>query len=126
MRYTPLPSTFYKKNRKNFMAHMQPKSLAVFNSNDSYPISADSTLPFEQHRDIFFLTGVDQEESILILFPDAHEEKHREILFVRETNDHIAVWEGAKLTQEGAQQLTGIETVYWLKDFDRILMEVLD
>ena len=124
MRYTPLPSTVYIKNRANFMKEMIPKSLAVFNSNDIYPISADSTLPFEQHRDIFYLTGVDQEETILVLFPDAVEAKHREILFVRETNAHIAVWEGAKLTKAAATQLTGIETVYWLQDFDRVLMEL--
>ena len=124
MRYTPLPSAVFDTNRANFMKEMVPKSLAVFNSNDVYPVSADSTLPFEQHRDIFYLTGVDQEETILVLFPDAVEVKHREILFVRETNAHIAVWEGAKLTQEAATQLTGIETVYWLQDFDRILMEL--
>lgn len=124
MRYTPLPAEIYQNNRGNFMAKMAVKSLAVFNSNDIYPISADSTLPFEQHRDIFYLTGVDQEETILILFPDAVERKHREILFVRETNAHIAVWEGAKLTKSAATELTGIETVYWLKDFDRILMEL--
>lgn len=124
MRYTPLPSNVFIKNRANFMKEMIPKSLAVFNSNDVYPVSADSTLPFEQHRDIFYLTGVDQEETILVLFPDAIEAKHREILFVRETNAHIAVWEGAKLTQAAATQLTGIETVYWLQDFDRVLMEL--
>ena len=82
---------------------MKPKSIAVFNSNDIYPISADSTMPFQQHRDIFYLSGVDQEESILLLFPDALDKKNREVLFVRETNDHIAVWEGAKLTKSRAQ-----------------------
>ena len=74
------------------MAQMKPKSLAVFNSNDIYPIGADSTLPFEQDRDIFYLSGADQEETILLLFPDAMDPKHREILFVRETNEHIAIW----------------------------------
>lgn len=73
------------------MSHLKPKSLAIFNSNDIYPISADSVLPFEQHRDIFYLTGVDQEESILVLFPDAIDSKHKEILFVRKTDAHIAV-----------------------------------
>jgi len=106
------------------MAQMQGNSLAVFNSNDIYPISADSTLPFAQHRDIFYLSGVDQEESILLLFPSAHEEKHKEILFLRETNEHIAVWEGAKLTKSEATVLTGIETVYWLSDFKRIFQEL--
>jgi len=106
------------------MQQMQGNALAVFNSNDVYPISADSTLPFAQHRDIFYLSGVDQEESILILFPDAYEAKHKEILFLRETNDHIAVWEGAKLTKAQATQLTGIETVYWLNEFDRVFQEL--
>ena len=77
MRYKPLPATFYRQARANFMAQMQGNSLAVFNSNDVYPISADSTLPFAQHRDIFYLSGVDQEESILVLFPNALEAKHR-------------------------------------------------
>ena len=106
------------------MAQMQGNSLAIFNSNDIYPISADSTLPFAQHRDIFYLSGVDQEESILLLFPSAHEEKHKEILFLRETNEHIAVWEGAKLTKGEATALTGIETVYWLSDFKRVFQEL--
>jgi len=124
MRYTPLTAAFYSKNRANFSKAMVTQSLAVFNSNDIYPISADSTLPFEQHRDLFYLTGVDQEETILILFPDAVETKHREVLFVRETNPHIAVWEGPKLTKEQAQKLTGIETIYWVSEFEKIFFEL--
>lgn len=124
MRYQPLPASLYRDNRARFMQQMQGNALAVFNSNDVYPISADSTLPFAQHRDIFYLSGVDQEESILILFPDAYEAKHKEVLFLRETNDHIAVWEGAKLTKAQATQLTGIETVYWLSEFDRVFQEL--
>lgn len=104
---------------------MQPKSLAVFNSNDIYPISADSTMPFEQHRDIFYLSGADQEETILVLFPDALDKKHREILFVRETNEHIAVWEGAKLTKEQATDVSGIPTIYWLTDFDKVFFDLM-
>ena len=107
------------------MAQMRPKSIAVFNSNDIYPISADSTLPFEQHRDIFYLSGADQEETILLLFPDAMEKKHREVLFVRETNEHIAIWEGEKLTKERATEVSGIETVYWLSEFDRIFFDLM-
>lgn len=107
------------------MHQMKPKSLAVFNSNDIYPIGADSTMPFQQNRDIFYLSGVDQEESILVLFPDAPEEKHREMLFLTETNDHIAVWEGAKLTKEDAFDVSGIRTVYWMKDFEKIFFEVM-
>ncbi len=107
------------------MAAMLPKSIAVFNSNDVYPISADATMPFEQHRDIFYLSGADQEETILVLFPDALNKKHREVLFVRETNEHIAVWEGEKLTKEKATLVSGIETVYWLSDFEKIFFDLM-
>ncbi len=125
MKYKPINNTLYIKNRRNFMAEMKPRSLAVFNSNDIYPISADSTMPFQQHRDILYLSGVDQEESILLLFPDAVEEKHREVLFLRETNEHIAVWEGEKLTKEKALEVSGVKTVYWLSDFDKIFFELM-
>ncbi|WP_375325985.1 aminopeptidase P family protein [Flagellimonas sp. GZD32] len=125
MKYTQIDSNLFVKNRKKFMAYMRPKSIAVFNSNDIYPIGADSTLPFEQDRDLFYLSGADQEETILLLFPDAMDAKHREILFVRETNDHIAVWEGAKLTKEKATEVSGIETVYWLTDFDKIFFDLM-
>ena len=124
MRYRPLSSSFYRLNRANFSAEVNTKSLAIFNSNDIYPISADSTLPFAQHRDIFYLSGIDQEESILLIFPDALEKKHEEILFIRETNEHIAVWEGAKLTKQAATNLSGIKTVYWLKDFEKVFQEL--
>lgn len=107
------------------MAQMKPKSIAAFNSNDIYPIGADSTMPFEQHSDIFYLSGADQEETVLLLFPDAMDKKHREVLFVRETNDHIAVWEGAKLTKAQAMAVSGIETVYWLSDFDKVFFDLM-
>ena len=90
-----------------------------------YPISADSTMPFQQHRDIFYLSGVDQEESILVLFPSALNEAHREVLFLRETNEHIAVWEGEKLTKETAFEVSGIKTVYWLSQFDTIFKQLM-
>ena len=125
MRYTPLGATFHTQNRKQFMSAMKSSSLAVFNSNDIYPVSADSTLPFQQHRDILYLSGIDQEESIILLFPDAPKEKHREIAFVRETNPHIAVWEGAKLTKEQVTKVSGIQTVYWLNDFEKVFFEVM-
>ncbi|SDE52553.1 aminopeptidase P N-terminal domain-containing protein [Cellulophaga baltica] len=125
MKYDLIQNTLFIKNRKKFMEAMLPKSIAVFNSNDVYPISADSTMPFEQHRDIFYLSGADQEETILLLFPDAINKKHREVLFVRETNEHIAVWEGEKLTKEKATLVSGIETVYWLTDFDKIFFDLM-
>ncbi len=125
MKYQQISSSLFKKNRSKFMAQMKPKSIAVFNSNDIYPISADSTMPFEQHRDIFYLSGADQEESILTLFPDSINKKHREILFVRETNDHIAVWEGEKLSKAKATEISGIETVYWLSEFDAVFFDLM-
>ena len=124
MKYNPLSSDLYSKNRKNFMKAMQANGLAVFNSNDIYPISADSSLPFEQHRDIFYLSGVDQEESILLLFPNAKNVDHQEIVFLKETNEHIAVWEGEKLSQSQATKLTGIKTIYWLDDFEKIFTQL--
>ena len=113
MRYRPLSSKLYSKNRDHFIRGLESGGLAVFNSNDIYPISADSTLPFAQHRDIFYLSGIDQEESILLLFPDAPKPEHREILFIKKTDEKIAIWEGQKLTQEQATALSGIQTVCW-------------
>lgn len=125
MKYDPIDNRLFIKNRKHFMAHLEAKSLAVFNSNDIYPIGADSTMPFQQARDIFYLSGIDQEESMLLLFPDAVEEKHKEVLFVRKTDEHIAVWEGPKLTKEEATKVSGIQTVYWLEEFDSIFFELM-
>jgi Xaa-Pro aminopeptidase len=124
MKYDKINTQLFIKNRKNFASQMKSNSLAVFNSNDVYPISADSTMPFEQHSDIFYLSGVDQEESILMLFPDCPNESLREVLFVTETNDHIAVWEGEKLTKRAAFETSGITTVYWLQDLEKVLFEM--
>ncbi len=121
MKYERIDPKLYVKNREKFVSQMAPKSIAIFNSNDIYPISADSTMPFQQHRDILYLSGVDQEESILILFPDAFNEEHREMLFLRETNEHIAIWEGEKLTKQTALETSGIANVYWLDQLDTVL-----
>ncbi|MBC7607747.1 MAG: aminopeptidase P family protein [Burkholderiales bacterium] len=125
MKYHSIDRNLFIKNRAKFMAQMKPNSVAVFNSNDIYPVSADSTLPFAQHRDIFYLSGVDQEESILLLFPEAPYETQREILFLKETSEHIAIWEGEKLTKARAFEVSGIKTVYWLTDFHKILNEMM-
>ena len=125
-KYEQISSSLFVKNRKKFAEKMQPKSLVIFNSNDIYPVSSDSTMPFAQHRDIFYLSGVDQEESIMLIFPDAYREEHREILFLRETNEHIAVWEGEKLTKENATEVSGVKTVFWLSDFDRIFYNLMN
>ncbi|MDN3595740.1 aminopeptidase P family protein [Zunongwangia endophytica] len=125
MKYDQIDRKLFIKNRKNFMERMIPGGLAVFNANDVFPIGADSTLPFQQNRDLFYLSGVDQEEAILVLFPEAPKPEHREILFLTETNPHIAVWEGEKLTKEKAYEVSGIKTVYWLQDFEKIFFEVM-
>ena len=125
MKYQAIPNTLFIKNRQKFTDQMISGSLAVFNSNDIYPVSADSTLPFAQHSDILYLSGADQEESILLLFPDALNPAHREILFVRETNEHIAVWEGAKYTKEKATAISGIKTIMWLSDFDKVFFDLM-
>lgn len=125
MKYDRINKDLYIHNRKRFVASMEANSLAVFNSNDIYPISADSTMPFQQHRDILHLSGVDQEESILVICPGASNPDLREVLFVRETNEHIAVWEGAKLDKKEAFEVSGIKSVYWLTDFDRIFKQLM-
>ncbi|MDX2362028.1 MAG: aminopeptidase P N-terminal domain-containing protein [Crocinitomicaceae bacterium] len=125
MKYSRIDKSLYISNRKNFTAQMEKSSLAVFNSNDIYPISADSAMPFQQHRDILHLSGVDQEESILVICPNASSEENREVLFLKETNEHIAVWEGAKLKKEQAFETSGIKTVYWLDQFDRVFKQLM-
>ncbi len=125
MKYHPIDSNLYIKNRAKFVSQMKPNSLAIFNSNDNYPVSADSTLPFAQHRDILYLSGVDQEESILLLFPDAPYDELREILFLKETNDHIAVWEGEKLSKASATAVSGLKNIIWLQDFEKTLAQLM-
>ena len=124
MRYKSISSHIYKKNRGKFMSRMKKNSFAVFNSNDIYPIGADSTFPFEQHRDIFYLTGIDQEETILLLSPQDKEIKNREILFVKETDKNIQIWEGPKLSKEDARSISGIEKILWLNEFEPTLKEI--
>ena len=125
MKYDRINSELYISNRAKFTALMQQGTLAVFNSNDIYPVSADSTMPFQQHRDILALSGVDQEESILVLFPGASNPAHREVLFLKETSDLIAIWEGEKLTKQAAFETSGIKTVYWLQQFPTIFKQMM-
>lgn len=125
MKYDRIDKALYIANRQNFTAQMAANTLAVFNSNDIYPVSADSTLPFAQHRDILYLSGVDQEESILVLFPNASNPAHREVLFLKETSELIAIWEGEKLTKQMAYETSGIQTVYWLQQFPTIFKQLM-
>lgn len=125
MRYDQIDKQLFIDNRQRFIDGLVPLSIAVFNSNDVMPTSADGTMPFKQATDIFHLSGIDQEESLMVLFPNARDEKHREILFLKETNEHIAVWEGAKLTKEQAAEVSGIKTVYWLGKFETIFNQLM-
>lgn len=125
MKYLPISSNLFVKNRAKLAERMMPGSLAIFNANDILPSNADGTMAFRQNNDLFYLSGVDQEESILVLFPDSPVAKHREILFLKETNEEIAIWEGEKLTKETALTTSGITTVYWLQDFHKILRSII-
>jgi Xaa-Pro aminopeptidase len=120
MRYLPIGKELFELNRAQFKKQLKPNSLAVFNANDIMPTNADGTMPFRQNNDIFYLSGIDQEESILVIFPDFVNEEHREILFLRETNEEIAIWEGHKYTKEEATETSGIQTVMWLDQFKQV------
>ncbi|SNS66171.1 Xaa-Pro aminopeptidase [Belliella buryatensis] len=121
MKYNPLPKELYIKNRKKLTEKLPAKSVAVFHSNDIMPTNADGTMRFRQNNDIFYLSGIDQEESILILCPDFPNPDMREVLFLRETNEHIAIWEGHKYTKDEALEASGIQNIQWLANFDQVL-----
>jgi len=120
MKYTTINKQLFIENRNRFIKKLKPNSIAVFNSNDIMPTNGDGTLNFKQNSDLFYLSGIDQEESILLLFPDSKNQEHREILFLKETNEHIAIWEGHKYTKEEATATSGIKKVYWLSEFYKI------
>jgi Xaa-Pro aminopeptidase len=125
MRYDPIDPQLFVSNRQRLYTLLKPKSMVVLNANDVLPTNADGSMVFKQNTDLFHLTGVDQEETILVLFPDHPDEKFREVLFLRETSDLIAVWEGEKLTKIQAQTRTGIERVYWLGQFETIFRQMV-
>ncbi|MBT5090485.1 MAG: M24 family metallopeptidase, partial [Flavobacteriales bacterium] len=124
-KYLPIDNQLFINNRKNFSEKLPTNTIAIFNSNDVMPTNADGTMPFRQNSDLFWLSGVDQEESVLVISPDHTDESQREILFLKETNEHIAIWEGAKLTKEGALKTAGIKTVYWLNELEGKLAELI-
>ena len=125
MKYLPIDNQLFINNRKQFSAKLATNTIAIFNANDVMPTNADGTMPFRQNNDLFWLSGVDQEESVLVIFPDNTDESQREILFLKETNEHIAIWEGAKLTKEGALKTAGIKTVYWLNELEGKIAELI-
>lgn len=125
MRYAPLSAATYTEHRNRFRQHMEKGGLAIFHSNDIMPTSADGHMPFKQASDIFYLSGIDQEETILLLFPDAMDPKDREILFVRETSELIAIWEGAKFSQKEASELSGVATVLWTSSYEATIKRLV-
>jgi Xaa-Pro aminopeptidase len=125
MRYQAIPPSLFTNNRKRFIKELKPNSLAVFNANDVMPTNADGTMRFRQNNDLFYLSGVDQEETILVICPDMPDKRYREILFLRETNEYIATWEGHKLTKKEASKVSGIETVLWLSEFPKLFHHLM-
>jgi Xaa-Pro aminopeptidase len=125
MKYDRINAQLFIDNRTRFVQKLKPNSLAIFNSNDIMPSNADGNLKFIQNKNLFYLSGVDQEESILVIFPDAFNAAHREILFVKETNEHIARWEGEKLSKKSATEVSGVSSVHWLSDFNKIITDLM-
>jgi|TARA_B110000914_G_scaffold30131_1_gene22847 Xaa-Pro aminopeptidase len=120
MKYNTLNSNLFIQNRNLFSRKLENNSIAIFNSNDVMPTNSDGTMPFKQNSDLFWLTGVDQEESVLVITKH-NDNTVGELLFLKETNEHIAIWEGAKLTKEKALQNSGIKKVYWLSDMEAMI-----
>lgn len=125
MRYDSIDPQLFTSNRERFSKQLPPRGLAVFNANDVLPSNADGTIKFIQNKDLFYLSGVDQEETILLLFPDAYLPEQREILFVTETNEHIARWEGAKLDKTQATKVSGVQNIQWLSQFEKIFKDLM-
>ena len=125
MKYLPIDSSLFIQNRQRFAAELKSSAIAVLNSNDVMPTSADGVRSFIQNTDLFYLSGIDEEKSILVIFPDAREEKHREILFIKETNKEIAIWEGPKYSKEEASKISGIKTIYWIREFEKIFRSLV-
>src|SRR5687768_11119241 len=125
VRYDPIDSKLFVQNRARLKGMLLPNSLAVVNANDVLPTNADGSLPLVPNTDLFYLSGVEQEQSILILYPDADDEKHRELLFLRETNEELAIWEGHKLTKDEARKVSGIPQIHWLQDFPRLFHRLM-
>ena len=125
MKYPKIDPRLFVKNRQRFSKQLKPNSVAVLNSNDFMPTSADGYHPFIQQTDLFYLSGIDQEETVLVIYPDAPEKKHKAILFIKKTNEQIATWEGQKLSKETAQDISGIKTVHWTSELDGILRPLI-
>ncbi len=121
MKYTPIDQKLYVDNRKRFTALLKPNSIAFFNSNDEMPRNGDMNFPFRQNSDLLWLSGIDQEQTILVICPEHPLPEYREVLFLRKTNDHIAIWEGHKYTKDEARVASDIQHVYWVDEFATML-----
>jgi Xaa-Pro aminopeptidase len=117
MKYQELSAEIFKENRLKLREQLSSGGIAIFHSNWEYPKNGDAYFSFKQQSDLFYLTGIDQEDTIFVYFPDCPNPKFREFVFVKETNEHIAVWDGAKLTPQQVYEKSGIEHVYWFHEF---------
>ncbi len=124
-RYSPINPTLFQRNRQRFMKAMKPKSVAIFHSNDLMPRNGDQYFPFRQNSDLFYLSGLDQPEAVLVLFPNCVKDGFEEIAFIKKTNEYIARWEGHKYTKEEASRISGIKKIYWLEDMENVLNELI-
>ena len=125
MKYLPINKDLFIQNRKSLAINLQKNSTAIFNSNDVMPTNSDGTMPFIQNSDLFWLSGIDQEESILIIHYNKSKNLFEELLFLKETNEHIAIWEGEKLSKKNAYGVSGIKQVYWLSEFENIFEKLI-
>jgi len=125
MRYKPINNSLFVNNRQNLMSLMEQSSVALFNSADQYPRNGDQYFTFRQQSDIFYLTGIEQEQTVLLLAPGFFNESLQEALFILKPNKKLETWEGHKLTKEEASEISGIQNVYWLEDFEVMLREVM-
>src|SRR4051812_43288254 len=125
MRYTQIAQELFVENRKRLAACLPTNALAVVNANDICATNADGSQNTVVNSDLFYLTGVEQEQSILVLYPDADEEKHRELLFLREATPDNELWEGRKLTKKTGRELTGIQNIHWLSEFPRLFHRLM-
>ena len=125
LRYKPINPGVFIANRSRLSKLLLPNSLVVVNANDVPLTNADGSAAMVPNSDLFYLAGVEQEQSILLLYPDADEEKFRELLFLREPTDELALWEGHKLTKEEARASTGIQNVHWLSEFPRLFHRLM-
>ena len=125
MKYTPISPEMYLFNRQRFTAQMQPGTVAIFNSNDMMPRTGDQYHIFRQNAGLLYLTGIDQEETMLLLFPGCPREDHEEVLIIRRTNEHLAVWEGHKYTKDEAREASGIKKVYFADEAEAVINELI-